>query len=157
MYVHWRIYIFLSLFLLGYNMHGWLMEIIVSTKQQNMTQKYDQFSFRNSSLLTVHQLGVRGLRSLHLKGYNIVTLTDKQTWHNWCVNWHQYNNIIDFPMLLATFLFKKENSRLWNHTLSVFMSFYPFPTVSNNNMADARIWVAERNRRFAVRSHDVQQ
>lgn len=63
-------------------MHGWLMEIIVSSKQQNMTQKCNQFRFRNSSLLTVHQLGVRGLRSLYLKGYNIVTLTDKQTWRN---------------------------------------------------------------------------
>jgi len=113
------------------------MEIIVSSKQQNMTQKYNQFRFRNSSLLTVHQLCVRGLRSSHLKGGNFVTLTDKQPWHNRCVNWHLYNNIIVFPMLLATFFLKKENQRLWNHKLSLFMS-YPFPAVNNNNMADAR-------------------
>jgi hypothetical protein len=149
--------IFLSLFLLRCNMHGRLMEITVSSKQQNMMQKYNQFRFRNSSLLTVQQLGVRGLRSLHLKGYSIVTLTDKQTWHNWCVKWQQYNNMIVFPILLATILLKKENSRLWNHALSVFMYVSPLPTVSNNNMVDARNWEAERHQRFAVRSHDVQQ
>jgi len=84
------------------------MAITVSSKQQNMTQKYNQFRFRNSSLLTVHQLGVGGLRSLHLRGYNILTLTDTQTWHNWCVNWLQYNNIIVFPMLLASSFLKRK-------------------------------------------------